>query len=459
MPPKVALATIADSRDDFYSRRQALLQEELAELGWLRSKINLIESPVIRTPGEALSFGHQAQAAGCQALVINLPIWADPILAVKLWNILPLPIMLLGNMRPDTSSVVGMLGAGGALDQSGCSHLRVFDSHSADGQRQVMAFARAAAARSGLRGQTLGLFGGRSLGILTAAADPAQWQRLFGIDIVNFDQFEIVARARSLPDDEVGRHTDWLISQVQEVRFGGLFNSSALERQVRSYLATRQLIEEYDLDFVGVKCQPEMSDGYATQCLAHMLTNGTLDGFGEKAAVVHACESDADGALTMQILHLISSGQPTSLLDIRWLDTASGRWILANCGALAATFYATSRDPQGLGQVQIMPHVFGKGGGGAYPASVAEQPVTLARLCRRDGTYWMAIVRGQTLALSREEMGRTTTQFPQAQVQSSAGIDFLQVFGSNHIHMTTGDWVDELITFCRLLDITYQAWV
>jgi L-fucose isomerase-like protein len=82
----------------------------------------------------------------------------------------------------------------------------------------------------------------------------------------------------------------------------------AVERQVRSYLATRRLAAEHGFDFVGVKCQPEMSDGYVTQCVAHLLCNGTEDADGAQPILVHACESDLDGALTMQILHLLSGG-------------------------------------------------------------------------------------------------------------------------------------------------------
>ena len=75
----------------------------------------------------------------------------------------------------------------------------------------------------------------------------------------------------------------------------------------------------------------------------------------------------------MQILHLLSAGQPVALLDIRWLNFATGVWTLANCGAAPAAFFATAGDPTGLSAVHLVPHTFGEGGGGALPAVVAPQ--------------------------------------------------------------------------------------
>ncbi|MGL4649937.1 MAG: fucose isomerase, partial [Caldilineaceae bacterium] len=337
-PTRVALVTLGDSRDDFFARRIPLVEERLAMLGWLRDSFDVVESPVLRSSQQIAAWAADIRAFGPQALVVHLAIWADPVLTLKLHNHLPLPTLLLGNLSPATSSMVGILGAGGALDQIGRAHVRVLDDGTAESRRPVIAFLRAAGAVATLRGQTLGLFGGRSLGIVTATADPAQWQRLFGVDIQHYDQTEIIELAEALPAQTVDVTRDWLAGRVGGVEHDEHFTPLKLRRQVASYLATQTLIERHALDFVGVKCQPELSDGYVCQCVAHMLLNGTADRGGLKAPVVHACESDADGALTMQILHLLSSGCPVALLDVRWLDVARGRWTLANCGAMPAAF-------------------------------------------------------------------------------------------------------------------------
>jgi L-fucose isomerase len=455
---KVALAHLADSRTDFFSKREPLALEELQALAWLRQAFEVVESDIMRSSQEVFEFAQQVAASGAQSLIVHLPIWADPIFTLKLKNYISLPILLLGNSRPETSSIVGLLGAGGALDEVGQAHVRVFDHTSPEARKPVKAFVRAAAARSRLRGQVLGLFGGRSLGIFTAVADPAQWQQLFGVDIETIDQAEIIEVGQALPAEEVQSHTRWLLERLGGVEYGGIFNENGLERQIRSYIATSRLIKKYDLDFVGVKCQPELSDGYASQCVSHMLLNGALDLDGEKQTVVHACESDANGALTMQILHLLSEGQPAALLDIRWFNSQTGTWTLANCGAIPAAFAATIDDQSGLSGVRLIPHVFGQGGGGALPAIATPQPVTLARLCRKKGEYWMAVVAGDVERYDPAELGRTTAAFPQALVKSSAGTDFLARFGSNHIHMVAGDFSQELVAFCKLTGLRWELW-
>jgi L-fucose/D-arabinose isomerase len=458
MSIRFALAHIADSRSDFYIRRKGLVLEELAAIAWLREEFHPLESDVLRSPQGVADFARQCQMEGAQSTVIHLPIWGDPIFAVKLVRQLGLPVLLLGNARPETSSMVGMLGVGGALDQVGLDHTRVFEHTSEDSRKLVRAFVRAAAARSQLRGQTLGLFGGRSLGILTAMVDAAQWQRLFGVDIESIDQLEIVKLAEALPQSVVEHHKTWLSQRLGGVTYADAFTSLAFERQVRSYLATRQLVERHGLDFIGVKCQSELSDGYVTQCVAHMLLGGALDADGEKPLTIHACESDADGALTMQLLHLLSDDRPAALLDVRWFNAASGVWTLANCGAIPAAFGATPQDPSGLSNFKIGPHVFGKGGGGALSGLVLPQPVTLARLCRKNGEYWMAIVPGEVVRPDPGDLESVTPNFPKAFVRCAAGADFLARFGSNHIHMVSGDLTEELMAFCRLVGIPWQIW-
>ncbi len=459
MSIKIAIAHLVESRSDFLARRQQLVEEEIGALKWLHQKFSPIQSDLLKTEAEVREFARQVNGSAAECLIIHIPIWTEPILTLKLCNLISLPVLLLGNMRPETSSIVGLLGAGGALDQVGCKHERVFNSAESAGRRAVTAFIYAAATSNQLRGQTLGLFGSRSLGIFTTVADPAQWHKLFKLDLKHIDQSEIKVRAESLPEQLVSRHTSWLLDQLSGVEFGDLFNPAALERQVRSYLATRQLVEEYGLDFVGVKCQPELSDGYASQCISHMLMNGSVDADGIKAPVVHACESDADGALTMQILKLISGGRPAALLDLRWFDAAKGTWIVANCGAIPASFCAKENDPGGLSSIRMMPHVFGRGGGGALPGIVTPQQVTLARLCRKNGEYLMFIVSGEVLKPDPVLLSQTTAAFPQALIKTSCGMDFLQAYGSNHIHMVSECYIEAMISFCRLSEIPYKLWV
>ncbi len=125
--PRIALATLTETRVDFRSRRAYLVEEEMSAIGWLKEDSDVLESEVIVSVDNVYNFAEEVHAFGAQDLIVKIPVWTEPISTVKLANLISLPILLLGNLRSETSSMVGVLGAGGALDQVGISHERVFD--------------------------------------------------------------------------------------------------------------------------------------------------------------------------------------------------------------------------------------------------------------------------------------------------------------------------------------------
>ena len=49
-----------------------------------------------------------------------------------------------------------------------------------------------------------------------------------------------------------------------------------------------------------------------------------------------ACEADGDGALTMELLSLISDGKPTLFGDLSYINEETSTIYLPNCGALCS---------------------------------------------------------------------------------------------------------------------------
>ena len=455
---KIGLLNIADSREDFLEVRKSLILEELKSLNWLREAYELVESDIITTEKDIKKFAKLVADEKIECLLIHIPIWADPILSIKIQNFIKVPILIMGNDKPETSSIVGILGAGGALNQVGCEHVRIFDHRETRARADIIAFIKAALAVNTLKGQVLGMFGSRSLGIFTTVADPAQLQRLFDVDVKYFDQLELVEQAKAMDPFKVLACKEWFIKSTGSIEYGGLFTEDALDRQIRSYLAIEDFTAKKELDFVCVKCQQELSDGYTSQCVAHMLSNGTADMDGKKNALVHACESDIDGALTMKLLNILSDGKATALLDIRHFDRAKKVWAFANCGAVASDFFFTKEDETGLSSIAVVPHIFGKAGGCALSAVMKEQPITMARFCRKNGEYWLAILKGEVKTPESGELDKITAVFPKGLIKTSAGNDFLDVFDSNHLHIVAGDYALELKHFCALKKIPFKIW-
>ena len=448
MKTKTALITVGDNRDEFYKIREPYVLEQIESLRWLDEYCEtLISNPVV-SEDKIPQIVKEVTQFGAHSILMHIPIWAPPSFTLNICRQLELPVMLIGNSFPQTSSTVGILGAGGALDQIGIKHIRIFDKDVPENRNKMEAFVTAASVKEKLLGQKYAKFGSYALGIFTAEADPAQWQKIFGIETITFDQLEIVDIAESFNKEDIKDDLGWFISHLKKSDDMNVSDAKIIEKQVRSYLAMVKLIKENRIDFVGVKCQPELSNGYVTQCVAHMLLNSSVKVGGKDEVIVHACESDSDGALTMQILKLLSKGSPTALLDIRFFDEEHGTWIFANCGAMACDFYGSE---QGINEIEYTKHVFGKGRGFAYPGKVKPQDVTLARLSRNSGEYKMTVIAGTV-----EESGdsaNTTKQFPQARIRLHADNSFLNDYGSNHIHMVSGNYVNEIVYLCDLLSI------
>jgi L-fucose isomerase len=404
----------------------------------------------------------EVAAAGVDLTVLHYAVWAFPHFTMLAANATPGPLLLLSNIDPVQPGMVGMLAAGGALDQIGRAHARLWGDPAGDRAliAAIGAHASAAAAVSALRGRTFGRFGGRPMGMNTAVANTDQWQRIFGVDVEEIDQWEIVRRAELADPAEARAGREWFERTAAGVHYDGAkLTPDLLERQIRSYLAVRELIEEWNLDFSGIKGQPELTQYFATMDITEALLNDPYDWNGGKATHVCATEADMDGALTMQLLkHL--SGTPVLFADVRHYHADRDIWDLCNSGQHATWFAARSDDPaENLAKVHLFPEVFFFPAGGASVHHLAAPgQMTLARLTRSDGRYRMQLMLGEfeTYDTDTNEtlMRQSTWEWPHAFARLDARADdFLSRFGANHIHAVPGDLRAELRVTCELLGV------
>lgn len=456
---KVGLLVLAEgkAREDVYqSRREAKLRETQGLREALAGKLELVEpaGEDIRDKRglmEALSLFRQQQVDGC---LLYIPTFLSAAMAAMAVRLSGVPCAILGNSAPDTFSQVGYMAAVGAIEQAGLSCRRICgDIHEGAVQEELVRFFTACHGKKALEGQTYGMFGGRSLGINTGTADTAQWLKLFGVEIEQLDQMQIVSQAQKVSQETAGRWMEWVKQRYGKLEYQpGKFEDDHLEKMVRSYLGVKALISQYDLDFVGIKCQPDLSNGYVLQCLTVQLLNDPYDADGPKAPVVCSCEADCDGALTMRVLNLLSGGKPTALQDIYYYD--KNQLILANCGSSASWFSRKSDNPEeNLGEVHLIPHGFGEAGGAATQFTFAPGLYTYARLFRRDGAYVMALCKGMVDPLEREQLKKYCWYRPTAVVRGVDAQLFSRLYGCNHMHCVAGDYTEELSEWCGLLNI------
>lgn len=454
---KAAVVTIGDTRTDFYMQRKHIVDIENEKISRAFSdRFDLYTPEIIFSARDAKETARKIREQGIRAIIIHLPVWGTPAFAAEMAFATELPVMILGNLRFDSSSLVTLLAVAGMLEQEGKTCIRVSgEIGDADLQKQVTDYVTAANLTERVRESHFGMIGGRSIGIGTTVFDPSQWQTVFGASMDHKDQYEIVYRAEAIKEKRMKAHLDWIKDNAR-IEFGGRFDESSLNRQVRSYLALKDMAEESGFDFLGVKCQTDMSDHYALLCIAVALLNHDRDAEGEKEVIPTSCECDADGALTMRILSLCAKGEPSNLVDIKFFDPVKKEFILANCGSMAPYFSAGASSAKTWENITLMQHSFGNAGGAALQLIARPGVVTVARLFRQDGKYVCGFFEGTTEMRPVEELRKTAWCYPHEFIRADIDYEkFYRTMNSNHLHTVYGTFNGILKRYCEMIGIPY----
>lgn len=468
---KIGLLTFSDGRKfahelqlDMNLQFQNLLKERLEATGQYEV---IAGEEIVWHPDVAKREGRRLLAAGVEATILNYAVWCFPHLTTIATEFAPGPYVLFSNINPAYPGMVGMLAAAGALDQVGRTHMRVQGDVADDRVfAHLETYLRASVSVSRLKGETFGLYGGRPMGMYTAVAAADQWKRDFGIDVEHIDQYEIVRRSDLIDSEKVEHAFQWLEKQLgKNIHYDGKkLTPDLLKRQIRFYYACKEVNQEKSIDFFGIKAQPELADHFTTEDLVDAFANDPYDWDGPKEPTVCATEADMDGALTMEIFkHL--TGQPVLFADVRHYDEEDNFFDLCNSGAHATFFAGRSQSPEeNLPNVHLWPEVFYFPAGGASVMHFAQPgEVTLARLTRRNGKYWMAILPAEFVlfdeAKNWAKAEATTKEWPHAFARLKVSADeFLATYDSNHTHGCYGNWVDELVSVSKILGIDYHIY-
>ncbi|MCF7890840.1 L-fucose/L-arabinose isomerase family protein [Candidatus Bipolaricaulota bacterium] len=465
---KVGVMTFSDGRKSVHEEEletNRAYEEKLVKALKKTGEVEVVTTEKVIWSSElARRKAQELVKKGVEMTIFNFAVWSFPHLVSIAAEFAPGPYLLFSNINPEHPGMVGMLASAGALDQIGEFHGRVWgDIEDDEVLDKVMSFVRSTTAVNRLRGEAFGLFGGRPMGMYTAVSNLDQWRKKFGVDVEHIDQMEIVNRASEVSTQRARDGRRWLENRVKEIHYDGeKLTPEKLEKQVRSYHAVREIAEEKYLDFLGIKAQPELTDSFATMDVTEAFLNDPYDWEGAHEPIVSATEADMDGALTMEILkHL--SGKPVLFADVRHYDAEDDFFDLVNSGAHATYYAGQSTDPEeNLKQVEFYPEgLYFPAGGASVRHIAAPGIVTMARLARKDGSYWLAIVPGEFLEFPSEKAEKkakaTTNEWPHAfaRLETSAE-EFLSEYGSNHIHGIYGDWVSELVWVAKSLGMNYK---
>jgi len=468
---KVGLITMLDSRPEFLENYRADFGQDAPDPSQIYDNFRMMVRDAISGDGADVVEGGAVDShldtvnavkdillQDVHALVIHIPGWTHPsfaAVAARMAHARSVPVMVWASF-----ALSGPTASKGAIDELGIP-VRILYGAPTDERvvRRARKFLRAAGTFKSLEGSRFGMIGGRSMGVNTGVVDASEWLRLFGIDADHTDQLEIVRRAGNVDADLVGTYVRWLHDSFGRiVHDERRVTDETIERAVRSYLATKQIVEEKGYDFIALKCQPELSDAFVNQCLSHALLNDPYDAEGSKEPICCSCEADGNGALTMHLLKYLSGGKPVLFADVITFDDERNALICQNCGGAATWFADANAEADAkLKSVDIVPNVQGQAGGPAlnyYGAPVGT--ITWARLARRAGSYCMHIVKGELVEVS-DMYRHFLMKWPTVAVKMNANVrTFMERYPSQHVELVAADVADELVEFCRIAGIPFD---
>jgi L-fucose isomerase len=464
---KVGIITFYDGRDFVHKETLELnknFEKKLKKALEKNEELEVISgSEIVNKPSTAKKVAKEMMKAEVEVTIFNYSIWCWPHLTVIASLYAPAPYIAFGHINPKYPGMVGQLAAAGALEQIGINVERIWgEPEDPVVSAKLLKFIRGAGTVNRLKGERYGMFGGRPMGMYTASANGDQWMKEFGIDVEQIDQYELVIRADKVDRDKTKKARQWLEKNTKVVYDNKQLTPLILEKQIALYYAALEIINEYELDFVGFKGQPEMTNNYATMDIAEAFLNDPYDFDGPKEPIVASTETDMDGALTMEIFKHIAKS-PVLFADVRHYFKKENLLDLCNSGQHATFFAGKSYTAEeNLKNVTIFPEDFYfPAGGGAVKHFAAPGEVTLARLTRLDGEYVMTILPAEFMELSDNEKKSLSEQvqieWPHAYVRLQTDMDtFLKYYPCNHIHGVYGNYIDELVYFCNEKGIEYR---
>ena len=201
--------------------------------------------------------------------------------------------------------------------------------------------------------------------------EPSEWLIASGADY-NAVRKRLGMKIYNIPLEEMIRHID-LIKEKDipiDIIPAGDFDQKTLNQSLRIYQGLKNLIAEYKLDAITVRCF-EFIDFYQnTGCLALSLLN--------QEGLISGCEGDVPALISMIILHHLAD-EPVFLANPTCINVEKSEVTLAHCTI-----------PLNMCESYVLKSHFESGVGTAISGKVQRGPVTIFKLDGNAENYFLA---------------------------------------------------------------------
>jgi L-fucose isomerase len=494
MPRTVDIYLPLDARPKPNSVVWPIAKRQLAELVKVVKKCGW--SPRVLNPQKPVASVAQGldvvRAAKSDRFVNFIAGWAYPDFSVSpMWQ-LPkdVPKLMLGSALPDFPGAVGLFAAESGLAHVGIRTSRLFvedfqqhgtyadavatflktgryayrlpaaiDIKVTDATR-----ARAKRVKAALRGMVYGAVGPRSMQMWNKISE-ASFLSTFGIAREGFDGLRLLKMTERVPEAKARKAMQFLARHGMDLQLGRdpvkHLTKEMVLFQMKAYYALLELKDQFGLDFIGVQDQLDWIEHYPTTDLTLGILNNKLRPDGDGQTVVASTEADDGAAVTMQVLKLLSGGQPVGFNDLRYWDPRRNLYWFVNSGALAPYFARGSHTSLKGAWSQRQTYMYFKNGGGTSSVVVGKPGVvTWARFSFRDHQMYLCAGRGVTDVPSREEWLRRTERcsrdWPQWYLKLCGKIEWK--INTNHPMTVCGDYLADLKALAGELGIPFECY-
>ncbi len=355
------------------------------------------------------------------------------------------PIVLWTHPGSQGWRPVGGLVMQGALREIGLQHRFVYGGCDDPKEiERIVSCCRAGMMVGRLNMSTIGAFGGRGMGQTCGAADPAQWMKVFGVDIDSRDTAELLAAARAVTKSQLTRAR----RRIQKLFAEPIPEGDLADRAIALYLAIRKIVRKNQWDFYTIQSFPGLADDFSATCFAQSMM--LEDGVGTSTL------GDFNTAMTVKLLTDLSD-ERVYYGDLQHIDKATGEIKIIGDGACPPSL-AGKLGPAGFATHGIPTE--GAAGGLSVKLVCKAGEGVLARLGRRDGEFEMAVTRcsifeppARKLKARRDECG--IPFWPHGFVTAHCDMDALvQAWGNEYACLGYGEHLyEELKAFCEVTGI------
>lgn len=376
-------------------------------------------------------------ASGAQSMVYLAGTWLLACHVVDVVRELKVPVGIWGIPEAASFSSVGANVLHGTLDEMGIPHWLFYGMpDDRDVLQRIESFAKAAAVKRMLAHTRMGVLGGRAISAYPTTADPIQIKKIFGTEVEHIDEMVLLKKAENIAEEQ----KKLLVSRIRE-RYGSAdVPEETLKKCASVYYAMKEIIEEYSLDMVTVKCIGEFMDSYCSCCVALSMLND--EGY------ICGCQCNLNALLSGYILSALSK-EPHFFGDVNMVDTKEGVARMIHCGSAPGQLAESYKDIDIVEQYEYM----GAGRGACTLFCLKEGDVTFGTLGRKNGEYVMNIAKGRAFKKPKEDL-KTVRTWVQAFIKLQCEpMEFYKNLRCNHSVFGYGDHEEALAIVCEMLGI------